>query len=342
MAGEDAPEDGRGGPSGPARRPGLVLAVVGLALAATLSLVASPAGALQEIAVETDCPDTAQPVRPAGRPATADCTLRLSYSSAGTGLTDPVQPGIPELTFPGLDPWLNAVASPSQIVTWGPGNAEEIVEIPVRVTVDASQRAPAFQTSQVEVRPEVVQHPRSEGELSRFSGVASASLPVVPGYVGLFEARMTPVQDQVRPQETLRYEVELTNHANGPTRFTFEVPGEGPPGFTPMVPEPVVVPGISATDQPATGNASSEGPPTWTTVFEVQTPYRNGYVDDRVSVQLRVDSAWAVDPSEEGMSATLTRTGHAQGAYLPGPGAGFAALAAVAGALVLPARARRG
>lgn len=312
------------------RRRGWTVALAALAVLAGGLALAGSAAALQDIAMGIECPQDPRTVQPASTPATWACTAQFEYTSANTGMTDPVQPAIVELTFPEAPEWATAVASPQRIVTLGPSNAEEVVEVPLTISVSATTDAPAFQTDQLRVEPVVIQHPRSEGELSRISFTNPTHLTVTPGYMSSYEVRIQPVEDRTRPQEPLRYEIHIDNHSNGPTRFSFRVPGEAPEGFTPMVPEPVIVPG-AADSQTLPGNETPESSNA-TVAFAVQTPYRNGYVNERVPVQLAVDSAFAPDVTVKGVSSNVAWVGQAQGAYVPGPGAWMAALAGLAAA----------
>ncbi len=309
----------------------LLLLVLGVGLT-----VAGSAAALQEIAFHLDCPPGSSTVQPASPPGVWDCTARFEYLSASTGLTDPTQPAIVGLEVVDAEPWLNPVLSNSEIVSTGPAAGEETVTKPVRVSVSTTTQAPAFETTSLVIEPYVIQHPRSEGELSRITELAGSSVTVTPGYLSNFEASIAPTEATARPQEVLEYEITIDNYSNGMTRFTFSPPEEPPEGFQIMAPEPITAPGVGGG---VVGNASEEGPTTFTVPFEVQAPYSNGYVNERVSIGLTVQAGYALDESLDPKSARLEATAQVQGAYVPGPGALAATVAACGTALL--ARRRR-
>ncbi len=330
------------------------LAVISLmAVVLVVSLVPAPASAqLQDIAFSLDCPPGPESVRPLSTPATWECIARIEYKSASTGLTDPTQPGIIGLEFPEYPPWMRPVVSPDTVVSFGGGAAQETVEQPVRITLGLTADAPAFQTTNLWIRPYVIQHPREEGELSVFTTVAHTNLSVTAGYVSLYDVRLIDVETEARPQEPLRYRLEIDNFSNGPTRFEFSTPaGNLSQGFQTLPPDPAIVPGrgsssgdpfnpnASGEDANASqGNASSVQPGQASLPFEVYTPYHNGYVNQRAPIQIQVDSFYGPDLQIQGTSSVVSTLGTAKGVYTPAPGAPLAIFFLV----VAAAGARRG
>lgn len=306
------------------------------ALATILTLVAlvglaGTAAAIQDIAFRLECPNDAKTVQPASSPETWSCSARLDYSSGGTGLTDPLQAAIVSLDAPETPAWMDVSIAPSTIVSYGPAPGEETARTPVLVTVSLDPPAPAFETTRLEIEPTVEQHPREEGDLSTFASVTGADLSVTPGYVNNYEARIVTDQGQARPQDTLHYRVEIDNYSNGPTRFTFDLVNESPRGFTPLPPEPVLVPAATTGNQ--TGANATLEPGHASIPFQVQTPYRNGYIDEHTPVHLIVSSAYAPDPSVTGEQSVLTTYADSKGVYVPGPSTLGLALATLTGAL---------
>lgn len=311
-------------------------------------LLATPASAqLQDIAFGWECPAEAKVVPPAGAPATWSCTATMQYKSAGTGFTDPMQPAIVGIEFPDHPDWMVPVAAPPVISTLGPFPQGEVLEIPVEITVGATRDAPAFETSNLWVRPYVIQHPRSDGDLSKITVRSQLNLSVTPGYVSSFNVRVDEKAQEARPPDPLRYTIEIDNFSNGATRFDFSLVSNGTGGFVPLAPEPLVVAGAQPGVGLGGGNASAETNDTQATVqnsqtvpFEVQTPLGNGYANERRVIQLRVDSSFGPDPSVEGVSSMVTVIAQAKGLYVPGPAAPVTALALVGVALVLARRGR--
>lgn len=320
-----------------------------LILVGLLLVLSPPSGALQEISFELDCPSQAETVQPLGNPVHWDCTARFDYLSAGTGMTDPVQPGIIGLEAPDPEPWMRTTISPSTVVSMGPNGGEERVEKPVTVSVSVTADAPAFQTTNLWIEPHVIQHPREEGELSTFTNLIGSDLTLMPGYVSLFDVRVHAERAQAQPQEPLLYTIQIDNYSNGPTRFDFNIPeADEEHGFMPLTPQPIFVPGASI-DEPFTDDANTTEQPsnatrTPTTVnipLEVYTPYRNGYVDERIPLDLEVVSSFAPDQSIPGERALVSFHGQTKGVYIPSAGLPLLVLATV-GAVLLAPNACRG
>lgn len=331
---------------------GVTTAGVALALVLVLPALATPASAaLQDISFDLSCPTEPKTVRPASQPVSWECTARLEYTSASTGMTDPVQPAIVGLEFPEPAPWMRPVVSPPTVISLGPNEGEEVVTETVRVTVGATSDAPAFRTTNLWIDPYVIQHPREEGELSQFDRLSGTNVTVVPGYYNQYNVRIVTETGEARPQEALRYLVEIDNFSNGPTRFEFSLPSEVPEGFIPLTPEPLILGGRSAdplgggeanetSNETEEANGSATMPSRASVPFEIQTPYRNGYVDERTPIQVQVDSFYAPDPTVTGTTSVVTTIGQARGVYIPGPAAPAAVLAAVGAALILLHRDR--
>lgn len=331
---------------------GHLAAISLMAVVLVVSLVPAPASAqLQDIAFSLDCPQGPETIRPLSAPGTWDCTARLEYKSASTGLSDPVQPAIIGLEFPDHPGWMRPVISPDTVVSFGGGAGTELVERPVRVTLGLTADAPAFQTSNLWIRPYVIQHPRDEGDLSEFTTLAHTNLSVTPGYVSIYTVRLVDVETEARPQEPLKYRLEIDNFSNGPTRFQFSTPsGNLSQGFQVLPPDPTIVPGrggaagdlfnvnASEVGNGTDSNASSVEPGRASLPFEVYTPYHNGYVNKRGPIQVQVDSFYGPNLQIQGISSVVSTLGTAKGVYTPGPGAPLAIFFLV----VAAAGARRG
>ncbi len=311
-----------------------------------LLILSPPSTALQEISFEIDCPSQAETVQPLGNPVHWDCTARFDYLSAGTGLTDPTQPGIIALEPLDPEPWMRTTISPSQVISMGPDGGEERVEKPVTVTVSLTADAPAFKTTNLWIEPSVVQHPREEGELSTFTNLIGTDITLMPGFVSIFDVRVHAERDQAQPQQPLLYTIQIDNYSNGPTKFDFNIPEtDNEHGFMPLTPQPIFVPGATPDDPYAEEMNTTAQPsnntrtPTTTMIpFEVYTPYRNGYVDERVPIDLEIISSFAPDPSIPGERALVTLHGQAKGVYVPGPALPLLVLAGVGAVLIAPGR----
>ncbi len=334
------------------------LAVVSLlAVVLAVSLVPAPASAqLQDIAFSIECPPGPATIQPLAAPGTWECTAILEYKSAGTGLSDPTQPAIVGLEFPDHPSYMRPVVSPETIVSFGGGAGNERVEQPVRITVGLTAEAPAFETTNLWVRPYVIQHPRDEGDLSEFVSQAHTNLSVTAGYVSIYTVRLVDVKTEARPQEPLKYMLEIDNFSNGPTRFQFSTPGGNlSQGFQVLPPDPTIVPGRgqgadagdpfggNQTGGNGTGganasqapNASSSQPGHASLPVEVYTPYHNGYVNQRAPIQIQIDAFYGPNLDITGISSVVSTLGTVKGVYTPAPGAALAALVLVLGAVGL-------
>lgn len=309
------------------RRPGTVMGITLLLLSTSAAMLADPADAqIQEITFQVLCPEGPETIQPLGPPGVWSCTADLYYKSAGSGLTDPTQPGIIEIQAEGVPEWMDVVISPSTMAFLGPGYGSETVQRPVQVAIALDASAPAYTPTEVRLVPTIVQNPRDGA--SEFVPLVNA-LTVTPGYVNLYTARLSHERAEAWPQESVSYGVTIDNYSNGPTRFTFSMPGEPPEGHQPVIPEPLVIDGRTENGTATRGQ----------TVFQVLTPYRNGYLDERAALQLRIDSAYGVDPTLTGPSTLLTTLTETKGFYVPSPAVPAVALA-LAIACLLPARRR--
>lgn len=304
-----------------ARKNALLLTALMLASPLAMVLTASPAAA-QEGSTNMDCSKSgSDTIRPLGTPGTWTCTVTVQASQ---NVGDPVNFVTVNLdeSSPG---WANVIISPSSKSGQFAASDQESVTLDFDITVALTQSAPALAPDKVELTATV-----SAGSSPQSFPDGSTELTIVPDYFNLYNVRLTQRIGQGGPQESVKYPIQIDNFSNGPTRFSFEVQNSEqiPAGFQPTPPSPTVV------ESKATGGETTSQ----TVQFEVYTPYKNGYVNEVGSILLEVTSAYAPDTSKNGASATLATLTQARGFYVPGPGAGIAALAVVGVALAMARR----
>lgn len=310
-------------------RHALLMTVVMLASPLAIMAASNPAAAQNQAgdgSSTTSCEaNSGQTIRPLGTPGTWTCTVTIQFSGAGgAAAADPVNFYTASLSETSPS-WANVIISPgSQSGQYsGDGNT---VDLEFTVTVALTQDAPALTPDKVTIDTTVT--------TTSEQGVAPSStdLTVVPDYYNLYNVALQKKIGQGGPQESVDYPITIDNFSNGDTRFTFSLASEDsvPSGFNPTTPDPKVI------RSQATGAESS----TTQVTFSVYTPYQNGYVNEIGAIQLQIDSAYANDPSKEGVSSTVSTLTQARGFYVPGPGAGLTALSILGVALFLAKRDR--
>lgn len=157
-----------------------------------------------------------------------------------------------------------------------------------------------------------------------------AEVPVEAAYVGKLEAGVAQATLVGKPQSTVTFLVTLVNQGNQNTRVSFSVDGN-PGGLNVVVPSSVILGPAQARDE---GGAAHSV----TVPVAVQTPYRNGHLDEASRFTLRVHGAYALDPAIQGDAATLDLEVRTVGTYVPAPPAPL--LLAVLGLAAILARRR--
>jgi hypothetical protein len=291
-----------------------------------------------------DCSKTGdQTIRPLGAPGQWGCTLEVQWS--GEGIVDPTRPVTVSVNSPTSISWANAIISPSSVTitpsTGQDGAVTETRDIDVRVSLLAS--APAFSSQELTLEPQVTAEQEDEAQTTATSGT---QLTITPAYFNLYNVRLNQKIQEASPDSSVTFPIQIDNFSNAQTRFEFSQPSagggedggdgggsqaQGSDTFRGVTPSPLVI------QSQAQGGEQTKD----TATFQVFTPYSNGYVNRIGSLQLQIDSKYAVDTSETGAGSQVSTLTKVKGFYVPGPG-GLLALLSVAGAALALTKRRNG
>lgn len=298
-----------------------MIALTTLAVAFGLLAVAGAASA-QEAQANINCDQISGEIRPLGTPGIYDCRIDVEFPGAGGQIQAGEPASFYTITLSTDAPsWADVTLSPSSIT--GQYNAEGNTH-PFTVNVALTQRAPAFQSTSLEIDGSA-----TFGQQNM--NVAPTQVTVTPGYFNLYNVRLDSSIGQGGPQDTVQFAITIDNFSNGETRFDFRLGEDSvPEGFQAVTPDPLVL------QSEATGGERTRD----TVNFEVYTPFHNGYVNTIAAIQLHVESSYAPDTTIPGTTSTISTLTEARGFYVPGPGAALSALAMV-GAIGLGSIVRR-
>jgi len=133
---------------------------------------------------------------------------------------------------------------------------------------------------------------------------------------------------QEKAQTAAFFPVTFTNAGSGLTKLSFEVLSKGE-SLQAVVPNPVILQGRGHPQ------AIVSIP------FAIQTPYRNGPMDEVGAVTYRMTPSMPLDPTQRGEPQEFTLTVHTEGFYVPAAAQFFGALAVLGLAAALRSAGRR-
>lgn len=173
---------------------------------------------------------------------------------------------------------------------------------PFTVIVTASENAPAFTADQVEITATTT--PGAGGKAA--SG--KNAVPIVAGYFSIIDVQLAETIKVERPQTPVVFPVKVTNLGNANTKVTFAVQDKTENLQVP-IPNPVTLQSRQAGGQ----QISTDVPLT------IQTPYKNGYMNEVGLVNYKLTSAYALDPKIKGDESSVSVIVTTRGFYVPGP-----------------------
>lgn len=202
--------------------------------------------------------------------------------------------------------WATVLVSPATDIFPAPtagANAAYTAERPITVTVTASDQAPAFQADTIEITATTT----APAPGKSFTG--KSSVPLTAGYFSILDIQLAEAIKVERPQMPVIFPVKIQNFGNANTKVTFEI---GPGTSTALQ---VPVPGsVTLQSKQAGGNAISADVP-----LTIQTPYKNGYMNEVGIVNYKITSAYALDPKIKGDESSVSVLVTTRGFYVPGP-----------------------
>lgn len=290
----------------------LLLAVVAL-LFAPLAEAATP----DPLAVSVSVGTPKEPVKPLAGFALMNVTVRFSCAhvlNAPPGTALPVKleaKEVPSSAVVSVTPTTIYARSDTCKGTDWEGHS--------LVVATLTQEATALSTVRFNVTATLA------GPAGTFVGKGGAN--VTAAYAGILEAAAPRTIGTTTPGNPVRFEVTLTNHANGPSKATFEET-KGAAGWKFDVPAPLTL--------------DEHGGPLASRVvaFVVTPPDATGVVNDVQQFDVTIRTTHADDASLEGDEAKLSfivtskAVGVPGGNALPSPALPLVALALVAAALV--------
>lgn len=281
----------------------LLAAFVGSAL---LALV--PAAEAQQSGSMTIALATPEPVKPLQ--GTVSFTGTVSLTADYTGVTGPV--GIPvQYNAPNKPAWATVVINPQQDVfsapSGAPGSASYTVTKTITVTVSASGDAPAFVPQTLEITGTTSATPNG----NPINGKGTTT--VQAAFFSIIDVNLQEAIRVDRPQTAVSFPVKVTNLGNANTKVTFDI-GEGstidgPNALKPILPNPITL----QSKQAGSSQTSTD------VLLTVQTPYKNGYMNEVGVMNYKLTSTYALNPALKGDESQLSVLITTRGFYVPGP-----------------------
>lgn len=293
---------------------GLLLAAMLLGTALASLVPTASAQQVGQLVITLNAPT--ENVKPLQSTLTISGTATLTVDqTAQTGVI-----GIP-VQFSATGPaWASLIVSPAQglfAFSGAPGGQQVSSSIPIQVTVTASQEAPALTPATIEVSGVTTQTPGGKS----FNGKGTTT--VTAEYFGQLSVELAQAIRVERPQTTVTFPLKVTNLGNGNTKVTVEKVDPIPEGYQTAAPVPTIL-----TAKQTGGNTITADIP-----LDIQTPYKNGYMNQVGVIAYKITSNYALDPKKRGDESAVSVVITTRGFYVPGPSpivfVGLVGLAAV-------------
>ncbi|HVL87997.1 MAG TPA: hypothetical protein VM681_08360 [Candidatus Thermoplasmatota archaeon] len=189
------------------------------------------------------------------------------------------------------------VVTPSTNAGTDSGSKTEKAELFVVTTADA----PAFTPGNIKVKANADRN----GCLGSSSGEAETT--VQADFFSIIDATTPTTIQKSGPQQQVVFPMTVTNYGNANTKIFFDVLSQ-PEGWQVVPPSEVI---LEARQQG--GKATTK-----TANMVVQTPWRNGYLNEVGAVTMRMTSNYALDTKVPGDRATISSLTTVIGFYVPG------------------------
>jgi hypothetical protein len=261
------------------------------------------------------------PIRPMSGTATSTGSVAYSYHLSGGGALGATQVNLRVVEAP---PWASVTVSPSSLffeIDGQPGAGQTISagSQSFRIFIATTSDAPAFQPASLRVQASAVENQPID------PSTAEDSIPIEADFFSVIDAQVAQPIRVVRPQTNVEFPVTITNFGNAQTRATISMQ---------QVTEGLQVP----TPQPVTLHSEQMGGDAIqaTVPISLETPFRNGYMNQPGLIDAMIKATYALDTSREGDSLPVSVLVTTKGFYVPG--AGLLALLGALGvsAFVLP------
>ena len=284
----------------------LLAAIVGTAL-----LALAPTAEAQQsgsITITLTKPEIVQPLQGSVE-ATATVVLRADYGGA-TGLV-----GIPVQYTITCPAWATCTPTPASDV-FDPPNANAAgagaggsytSTKTVKITISASDQAPAFTPQPMTITA------TTSGATGGNPITGLGSSVVEAGFFSILDVQVQNAIVVERPQTIINIPVSVNNLGNAQTKVTFSIAegstvGEVANALQPQLPPPTT---LGSKQAGATVTKAD-------IVLTVQTPYKNGYMNDGGTLNYKITSAYAINPALRGDESQLSVLVTTRGFYVPG------------------------
>lgn len=277
--------------------------VLGLMLGGAVASLAPTAQAQVNTSLTITLTPPTESVKPLQGALNFGGTATLTYSNEG--IANLV--GIPvTYTVSNAPSWAQVVVSPAtDVFPVAPSTGASpstTVSKPFTVSVTASDQAPAFQPGTIEIT--ATASPTQQGGKP---ATAKVNVPVQASYFSILDTQLAEAIKIERPQQPVVFPLKITNLGNANTKVGFAVEDKAA-----NLNVPVPIPIVLQSRQAGGNQISSEVPLT------VQTPYKNGYMNEVGVVTYHITSSYALDPKLKGDETRVSVVVTTKGFYVPG------------------------
>ena len=276
--------------------------VLGLLLGGIVASLAPTAQAQTNTSLTITLTPPTDSVKPLQGALNFGGTATLTFSNEGVANLV----GIPvTYTVSNAPSWAQVVVSPASDVfpVGQPGaSPSTTVSKPFTVSVTASDQAPAFQPGTIEITATAT--PTQQGGKA---ATAKVNVPVTASYFSILDTQLAEAIKIERPQQPVVFPLKLTNLGNANTKVGFAVEDKAA-----NLNVPVPIPIVLQSRQAGGNQISAEVPLT------VQTPYKNGYMNEVGVVTYHITSSYALDPKLKGDETRVSVVVTTKGFYVPG------------------------
>ncbi len=301
----------------------LKIAIAAMFAIAGLAVVADPVAAQAEKpTIEVEVGTFDGPIRPLSETKEVTITVKYTYfGPAGASGLVPVRVALQATDVP---PWAVATLNPPAVfMPIQAGQGLTTVTKTAKLMISTTADAPALTPVTIKVKA------NSDGNSYLNPANGEGQTTVTADYFGLLDGVAGTTIQIAKPQEQVSYPITVTNLGNGQTKVFFEITG-APEGWQVVTPQPVV---LEARQQG--GKKTAE-----TIQLQIQTPYRNGYLNEVGVVGLRITSVYALNADKKGDATNVNVLTTTKGFYVPGVDGLAMTLSFVGVALAISARRR--
>jgi hypothetical protein len=317
------------------RKPSLMLKRFGvlIALAALLVIVPQPATAQ----LGTICNDPAQATLAVTGATSSPITpisgqqeLRINYVYRAPAHATSITPVPIQFTVSGEPSWANVVLDQTVDFVNIDQQGETHHPASVTLTVSVSANAPAFDRARFQITATALEGTCVSGATN------SAPIEVTPGFLERWSTRFDQSILQFGQNTAFQIPMSVTNSGNGAIQVEFRQIEREESTVNGRSLDVVVPPGLSTVGSEAQGQNNRE-----TFNVDVQTPFRNGYMNERFPLAVEISGVSADETTIELRPATLRAVVQTQGVFVPGFEVMTALLAMLGIAMTLHMRRRQ-